>query len=177
MRRERKHIRLCNFDYSSEGAYFITICTKNKEHFFGEIIDGQIILNPIGEITFQYLREIPQHFSHVTIDAFVMPNHVHCIIIIDKTVNNAGTRHVVSLQHTANLRLNAFSKPIPGSISVIIQQFKSSVKRWCNKNNHAYFIWQSRFHDHVIRDSISFERIKNYIINNPSNWEEDTFNN
>lgn len=189
MNKERKHIRLRNYDYSSDGLYFITICTKDRENFFGEIQNEQMILNEPGKIAEEYLNEIPNHFSQVEMDEFiVMPNHVHCILILDKP--HVGTQHVVSpsdndapvgTSHVMSLQpqpqYNQFSKPIPGSVSVIIQQFKSSVKRWCNKNGHEYFQWQSRFHDHIIRDAESYERIKNYIINNPTNWNADSLKN
>lgn len=190
MLRERKHIRLRNYDYSSDGLYFITICIKDRQNYFGEIQNDEMILNEIGKIAHEYLNEISNHFSHVEMDEFiVMPNHVHCILNLDKS-DDVGTRHVVSLSentetpvgtsHVMSLQsqpqFNQFSKPIPGSVSVIIQQYKSSVKRWCNKNTHEYFQWQSRFHDHVIRNSESYERIKNYIINNPANWNDDSLN-
>ncbi|MBC8172676.1 MAG: transposase [Chitinophagales bacterium] len=196
--KERKNIRLRNYDYSSDGLYFITICTKNRENHFGEIAavdtvgivgtshvmsqrSQQMVLNEIGKIADEYLNDIPQHFSHVEMDEFIiMPNHVHCILVLDKSLVGVGvgvgTRHVVSQHHVVSqpTQYNQFSKPITGSVSVIIQQYKSSVKRWCNKNGHEYFQWQSRFHDHVIRDGESYERIKNYIINNPSHWNDDS---
>jgi hypothetical protein len=70
---------------------------------------------------------------------------------------------------------NQFGKPIPGSVSVIINQYKSSVKRWCNKNGHEHFKWQSRFHDHIIRNQQSYVTISEYIINNPAKWGDDKF--
>jgi putative transposase len=72
--------------------------------------------------------------------------------------------------------LNAFSKPIKGSVSVVLNQYKSSVTRWCNENEHSYFKWQSRFYDNVIRDKKSYFLIRNYIINNRKNWSKDMFN-
>ena len=204
MRKERKHIRLRNFDYSSEGAYFITICTKNREHFFGQIENDKIIFNEIGKIANKCLNDIPHHFLNVEMDEFiVMPNHVHCILVLRTTIAvraqhvvpqqndnkiSVGTQHVVPLQNDNNIsvrpqqvvsqqvlppQFNQFSKPIPGSVSVIIQQYKSSVKRWCNKNNYEYFQWQTRFHDHVIRNAKEYEKIKLYIISNPMNWQND----
>ncbi len=80
------------------------------------------------------------------------------------------TRHVVSLQST-----NTFGKPISGSVSVIIQQYKSSVKRWCNKNGFHNIQWQPRFYDHIIRNFRSYQYISNYIINNPKQWDDDMF--
>ena len=125
-----------------------------------------------------------------------MPNHVHGIIelkhvdaIPNRIADDVGTRHVVSLpdipnnpgnpgnpeppSHVIALQQNQFSKPIPGSISVIIQQYKSSVTRLVNKNHISYFRWQSRFYEHIIRNDQSFELISDYIINNPKNWKDD----
>jgi REP element-mobilizing transposase RayT len=164
----RRSIRLKNYDYSREGAYFITICTKERECFFGKISAGKLILNDIGTIAERYLKEIPDHFPHVDMgEMIVMPNHIHCILVFKSYPAVVGARHVVPLQ-----RQNQFSKPFTGSVSVVIQQFKSSVKRWCNQNDHKYFHWQSRFYDHIIRDDKSFQRIVNYIKSNPSKWNK-----
>ncbi|MEO8112027.1 MAG: transposase [Ginsengibacter sp.] len=170
MNKDRKHIRLSNHDYSSDGEYFITICTHNRECFFGKIENDEMILNEIGLVANKYLMEIPGHFSHAQLDEFiVMPNHIHCILALD----NVGTSHV-GTSHVMSLQRNEFSKPVKGSVSVIIQQYKAAVKRWCNANAHEYFEWQSRFHDHIIRNAKSYEKIKNYVINNPKNWNGDS---
>ncbi len=177
----RKSVRLKGYNYSQEGKYFITICTKNRECFFGKIANGKMKLNNIGRIAVKYLQEIPNHFPHVEIGEFVvMPNHVHCILVVGSRVGTSpvGTRHVVSQQGrdiTCDVPTNQFSKPISGSVPVIIQQYKSSVKRWCNKNDHKYFQWQSRFYDHIIRDEQCYQTISNYIFNNPVKWNDDNF--
>jgi len=164
----RRSIRLKGYDYSQAGAYFITICTKNRECLFGKITDAKMLLNEAGKIADEYLNNIPNHFSHIEMGEFiVMPNHAHCILVLHDKPNNVGTPQ----QPNAN----QFSQPIAGSVSVIIQQYKSSVKRWCNKNNHNNFEWQSRFHDHVIRDNQSYQTISDYIINNPTKWNKDKF--
>jgi len=190
----RRSIRLKRYDYSQAGAYFITICTKDRECLFGKIADGKMLLNEVGGIADEYLNNIPNHFSHVEMGEFiVMPNHVHCILVLHNKPNNVGTSHDVGTRHVVSLRGNAgnmawtshvmsmqqqpntnqFSKPIAGSVSVIIQQYKSSVKRWCNKNNHNNFEWQSRFHDRVIRDDQFYQTISDYIIKNPAKWNKD----
>jgi len=87
----------------------------------------------------------------------------------DNPNNPVRPSHVMAQQH------NQFSKPIPGSISVIIQQYKSSVTRFVNKNNISHFSWQSRFYEHIIRNEQSYQQIAEYIINNPKNWQEDIF--
>lgn len=210
--RNRKHIRLRNFDYSSEAWYFITICTKNRAHTLGEIEHGQMHLSAIGKQANLYWNEIPKHFPHTELGEFIiMPNHIHGIIGINKknknTVqarhgmpqpdnlkknrnnsvrtrhgetqsynpknknNTVRTRHVVSqLEKT-----NQFGKTIAGSLSAIIGQLKSSLTRWSRKNGYDNFAWQGRFHDHIIRNDGAFQRISNYIKNNPANWQKDKF--
>ena len=170
----RKSFRLIGYDYSQEGLYFITICIKDRECLFGRIVQQKMILSEIGKIANEYWLTIPEHFPNVVLhDHIVMPNHVHGIIEISSSPVVVGTRHVVSLPESPQRQ---FSKPIAGSISVMVQQYKSSVTRWCNKNGIKHFEWQSRFHEHIIRNQKSFERISNYILNNPANWEKDDFN-
>src|SRR4030095_11961076 len=117
----RKHIRLRDFDYSSVNPYFITICTKRFNCIFGEINNGFICLNDIGSIAYQYLMKIPEIRNSVTVgEAIVMPNHVHCILNIRE-------------RRTGVENWNQFGKPVPNSVSVIINQYKSVVKKWCDK--------------------------------------------
>jgi hypothetical protein len=79
--------RLRNYDYGKNGAYFVTICTKDRQHFFGEIIHNKMILSEIGNLTNEYWYEIPEHFPFVKLGAFIaMPNHIHGIVIIDKNI-------------------------------------------------------------------------------------------
>lgn len=164
---KRQSIRLKGYDYTQEGLYFITICIQNRECLFGNIINGRMELNPLGIIVNTYWVEIPNHYPQVELhEHIVMPNHLHGIIEI------VGTCHGMSLQHPHERR---FAKPISGSVSTIINQYKSSVKRWCNKNNYEYFRWQSRFYDHIIRNEQSYQTISNYIVNNPAKWQDDTF--
>ena len=200
-RPHRKSYRLKGYDYSGPGLYFITICTKNREHHFGEIENNTMILNDIGKFANQCWLEIPNHFTNASLREYtVMPNHVHGIIELHE--NNTG-RPVVGTSHVMSLppsvmslppsvmsppssvmspqpimpasNQNQFGKPVPKSVSVIIQQFKSSVKRWCNQNGSEFFEWQPRFHDHIIRDDESYQRIAYYITSNVANWQEDKF--
>lgn len=167
--RNRKIIRKQNHDYSSNGWYFITICTKHREHFFGEIVGGIMDLSVFGKQTSLFWNEIPNHFPAVELNEFViMPNHIHGIIGI------VGTHHGVSVSDNVT-QLNQFGKTIPGSMSAIIGQFKSTLTRWCRGNEFVNFAWQSRFYDHIIRSDDSFQRISDYIITNPANWKDDKF--
>ena len=181
--------RLKNWDYGKNGAYFITICTGNREHFFGEIVtvddENKMQLNEIGKFADQFWAEIPKHFPFVELGNYiVMPNHVHGILIIDKT----NVVDDVVLVETETLQCNVSTgngikneqmakiSPKRGTISTILRSYKSVV----TKNAHfihADFTWQERFHDNIIRNSESFERIQNYIENNVANWKEDKFYN
>jgi len=193
--KNRKHIRLRNFDYSSQAWYFITICTKNRRHTLGAIENGQMHLSPIGKQAYLYWNEIPTHFPHIELGEFIiMPNHIHGIIgIVNKPSSTVPMRHVVSQREEINTKTlsqgshgvsqriskldktNQFGKTIAGSLSAIIGQFKSTLTRWSRKNGHQDFAWQARFHDHIIRTDGAFQRISNYIKNNPSNWQKDKF--
>ena len=141
-------------------------------------------LNDIGELAEKYWLEIPKHFPFIELGNYqVMPNHVHGILIINKIgsliLNNdvvVETLHCnVSTTTEKDEQMSKIS-PAAGTVSTIIRSYKSIVTR----ESHliiADFGWQSRFHDHIIRDSESFERIQNYIENNPKNWKEDKFYN
>ena len=175
--------RLKNWDYGQNGAYFITICTGNREHFFGEIVSvnnkNEMQFNEIGLLANQFWSEIPNHFPFVELGNFVvMPNHVHGILIIAKSNGAVETLHcnVSTSENEIKNEQMAKISPKSGTISTILRSYKSGV----TKNSHyihADFEWQERFHDHIIRDSESFERIQNYIENNIANWKEDRFYN
>ena len=179
--------RLQNWDYGWNGAYFITICTHNREHYFGKIINNKMELSEIGILAEKYWYEIPQHFPFVKLGEFVvMPNHIHGIIIIDKT--NNGETTVVETQNFASLQQrqqrqqyqpplskNKFG-PQSQNLASIIRGYKIGVTKNAKKINPMWK-WQSRYYDHIIRNEKSFQNISNYIINNPLNWNGDKFNN
>jgi len=175
-----------NWDYTNPGAYFVTICTKNREHFFGTCANERMCLNNIGALAWQFWHEIPEHFPHVHLDQFViMPNHVHGIIIIHPPPvealhcnvstgggYNASTTHINNI----NQKMSAIS-PKSGSLSTIIRSYKSA----CSKHIRIQFpdfnfAWQSRYHDRVIRNEREYHGIVNYIMNNPKNWVKDELN-
>ena len=185
--------RLKNWDYGSNGAYFITICTKKRKRFFGQIGNNEMVLNEIGCIAYNFWLSIPKHFPSVELGNFqIMPNHTHGILIINKTsiINDEidtlqnndlddeiETLHCnVSTTTTTTDKNQKMSKisPKAGTVSTIIRSYKSLV------TNHARYIdpnfaWQDRFWDNIIRDSKSFERIQSYIEKNPETWKEDKF--
>jgi putative transposase len=163
-----------DWDYSSESVYFVTICCHERQSCFGSIGDNEIVPSEIGKIASQFWLEIPNHFPHVKLDEFiVMPNHIHGLLILDYSL--VETLHGMTLQpgKASNHNINQFSKPIKNSVPVVINQYKSSVKRWCNKNGFDHFRWQSRFYDEILHNENSIDIIREYIYNNPRNWNED----
>ena len=186
------------WDYGSNGAYFITICTQNRRHFFGEIIDSTIPdesimhLNDMGEMAEKYWVEIPQYFPFVSLGNFViMPNHMHGILIIDNPTI-VQTRLIASLsdlqsptpESTSENNSTPTTKTggITGDKNPMFHENISRIIRWykgrCSfeiRKTHSDFGWQSRFYDHIIRNSASYENIQNYISNNPQNWIKDKF--
>ena len=178
--------RLQNWDYTNQGMYFITICTKNREHYFGEIENNKMILSNAGVIADLMWYEIKNHTKNIELGEFViMPNHIHGILII--TDNTVETFHVVETLHATSLHapppsLPPFIKneqmakisPKSNSISTIVRSYKSAVTKHAHRLGFD-FAWQTRFHDHIIRDQKSFDTITNYIITNPLNWVNDKF--
>jgi REP element-mobilizing transposase RayT len=185
-------IRLPDWDYSTNAIYFITICTSGKEHFFGKIEKEKMQFSQIGLIAKQYLSEIPNHFYYVRIDAFtIMPNHIHALIVMNQikiSVFNTSNKGIddedifIDVRETLQCNVSTEGKdeymskisPEKGSISTVIRSYKSIVTREARKINPD-FAWQERFHDHIVRYDTSYYKIKQYIKDNPKNWETDTF--
>ncbi|MFZ2154065.1 MAG: transposase [Candidatus Moraniibacteriota bacterium] len=150
-----KSARLKGYDYSQNGMYFITICTKNREEFFGEIKNGEMALNEIGKIVKEEWLQTSIIHPNILLDEWIiMPNHIHGIIEIK---NVETPRWGVSL----------------GSI---INQIKSICTKKIWKSGYSDFAWQSRFYDHIIRNDESLNKIREYIRINPQKWEEDRNN-
>jgi REP element-mobilizing transposase RayT len=172
--------RLKHWDYGWNAPYFVTICTKNRECFFGDVVDGEMILNDIGLIADDCWLQIPEHFPFVKLgNHIVMPNHVHGIVVIDKpddarNMHNVGTQNFASPQNTTESTSKNKFGPQSQNLASIIRGFKIGVTTNARLINPD-FAWQSRFHDHIIRDDESFQRISAYIINNPLNWSKDQF--
>ena len=142
---KRKNPRLKGFDYSSENYYFITICTHEKKCIFGKTGN----LSDFGEYANQGLVQIPNHYPNVIVDkAVVMPNHIHAIVYLQGGKSN---------------------------LSRVIGSYKSFVTRKIHETNPEMKVWQSSFHDHIIRNECSYQKIWQYIDSNPMNWEKDCF--
>ena len=172
-----KSSRLNNFDYSTPSFYFITICTLNHNNFFGKIINSKMELNQKGIITNDCLIQIPNHFKNIILNEYViMPNHIHLLLELTQTNVTPVETHDRAYLHIGYQSYHFHRLAIRSNQTIpkIINQFKSSVKRQCNQQN-LFFAWQPRFHDHIVKDEPELIKIKNYIINNPINWEKDKF--
>ncbi len=178
--------RLRNWDYAGEGMYFVTICTKNRQGYFGNIEKDKMQLSPMGEIVQKCWMEIPVHFPFVTLDEFiVMPNHIHGIIIINKNaivetphwgVSTSVSTTQPNSHHIEN-KIGGFNPNWkPNSLGSIINQFKSICTKQIRKLYKPNFAWQPRFYDHVIRKENSCAHIRQYILENPLKWDMDNNN-
>ncbi|MBD2168299.1 transposase [Calothrix membranacea FACHB-236] len=173
----RRSIRLKGYNYTQPSAYFITICTKARQCLFGNVVNGEMQLNYLGYIAFNYWQTIPEHFPHIELDAFVvMPNHLHGILII--TENPVGARQCLALNQHPNHKTEKSCKPVRGSISTVIGSYKSVVSKSINIiwQTHGQSIWQRNFYEHIGRAEKSVDNIREYIANNPQRWDDDPEN-
>ncbi len=165
--------RWAAWDYSANGAYFVTICVDQRAHAFGRVVDGVMQFTPLGQCADDCWNEIPQHFPFVELGAHqVMPNHMHGVIVINKNDGEmVETQNLASLPSEPRNRFGPQSK----NLASIIRGYKIGVTKFARANNIP-FVWQARYHDHVIRNDGEWERITKYIIANPMNWKNDEFN-
>ncbi len=174
-------IRAQWWDYGWNGAYFITICTQDRKHYFGEIRNNKMVLSHAGIIADLLWHQIPMHHDNVELGDFVvMPNHIHGILIIDKqnNIDNTVMDNIVETGHALSL------SPIPGSqrfqnigkntISSIVGSYKSAVTKNANRLGYPHQ-WQKLFYDNIIRSNNDYQRISDYIVSNPENWTKDKF--
>lgn len=154
----RKNIRAEFHDYSG-GEYFITICTRDKEHYFGKIVQSEMNFSIIGKFAHLALESLHTHYSYVEVPLFVvMPNHVHAIISIRESADAPGSIPTIRT-----------------ALGVVVGGFKQSVTRFARRNS-IDFGWQSRYHDHIIRGIKDGNKIAEYIENNVARWDSDCFN-
>jgi putative transposase len=176
--------RLVGYDYGSEGAYFITICTHDRLNHFGQITSGQMHLNQLGIIAHRLWSEIPEKFPFALLGAFViMPNHVHGIVIIHtqqqqlpvhQSDEDIGTDEIKQHQQPRGGITGEHNPMLVLNISRIIRWYTGRCSFEMHKINPD-FRWQKRFYDHIIRNHDSFQRIEKYILENPKKWAEDKF--
>ena len=152
------------YDYAENGAYFVTVCTHRRECLFGEIMDGKMALNEYGEIVSESWKWLGVQYDYIELDAWmIMPNHMHGIIVINHDCRGGS-------------RTAPTEKPKP--VGRCIGAFKTVSTKQINqiRNTPGLSVWQRNYWEHIIRNEKSLENIRDYIINNPSKWDEDENN-
>ena len=174
MHHKRKKIRLPDYDYSRPGAYFITVCTKNDECLFGEIVRDEVRLNQYGQIVSDEWIRTAQIHTFVELDAYiVMPDHFHGIIIIKDTGTGRGSQaNAFEWCRGRAPTAERFGRPVAGSLPTIIRSFKSAVTRRINtlRGTPGNPVWQRGYYEHVIRYNEKINLVREYILNNPLRW-------
>jgi REP element-mobilizing transposase RayT len=163
---------LPDYDYTTPGAYFITLVAYKHANLFGNIVDDQVILTTIGSLLAYELFRLERRFSGLVIDCWgIMPNHLHAVLSLGLDLNlpkaNSKDAH-----RTGIINNEQFGKPVPGSIPTIIRSYKSSVTqryRMMGQGN----LWHRGYYEHVIRSDVELGQIRNYIEDNPRRWLED----
>jgi REP-associated tyrosine transposase len=152
-KQRRKTIRLKGYDYSQAGAYFVTICARNRSCLFGEIVDGEMRSNACGRIVGDSWQWLPHRFAYVEVDAWiVMPNHLHGILVIHDDAYQPLARLIGAFKTVSARRINI------------------------HRDMQGASVWQRGYYEHVVRDEKSLNRIRQYIADNPAHWAIDREN-
>jgi putative transposase len=177
----RRTIRIRDYDYTQAGAYFITICTRNRECLLGKVVDSMVRLNETGRVVESVWLRTAMVRSNIELDAYVvMPNHFHAIFFIHDSGAVGATRRVAPTKDLSGSIGNPWRSngPKSGSVGAIMAQFKSLVTKRIN-NTLQYpggSLWQRNYYEHVIRDEESMNRIREYIATNAQRWDLDREN-
>ena len=174
MVKSRKPNRLAGYDYSQDGAYFFTSVVQDRHCCLGEVCEGVMNLNVYGKIAEERWFWLAEQYPYVRLHAFVvMPNHVHGILEIDRSMigpQHLGTGRDLVVGTGRDLSL----PPIKiKSLSELKGAYKTTVSKHIHLAGMPEFAWQRSFHDHIIRDESAFHRISQYILDNPARWMED----
>jgi putative transposase len=212
----RRSIRLQGYDYSQAGWYFITVCVRERLHLFGEINNGEMILNDMGRVVSDCWLDLPKHYKNVVLDEFViMPNHFHGIVVFTETVGVIGSVDRVDTMVDGNVCADDFVGAIHESplretnvetkrettqqpylshqfrsiqpmdikqrrnmgLPKLVGRFKMVSSKQINiiRNTPGVPVWQRNYYEHIIRNEPDLNRIREYIINNPLNWQKDDY--
>lgn len=165
----RRTVRLPSYDYSQEGAYFITLCTEARASLFGEVNDGAIRLSRIGQIVQDEWERTPHVRPEIALDSFViMPNHLHAIVMIVGPPLSQST-----IGRTSRAPLQRPKR----SLSTLVAGFKATTAlRVKQALGYQGKLWQRNYYEHIIRNEFDLHRIREYIHGNPGKWEEDPEN-
>ena len=165
-RHNRRSIRLKGYDYGQAGAYFLTLCSQNRNCMFGNITDGKMELSKYGVIVNDEWQQSEQIRKEIKLDEFIiMPNHLHGIVFIENTVGANGR----SPLHRMNMGSKTLSSFMAGYKSAVTKQ----INELCQMPGAT--AWQRNYYEHIIRNDDDLTRIREYIVNNPVKWEEDDY--
>ncbi|NER95141.1 MAG: transposase [Symploca sp. SIO1B1] len=166
--RYRRSIRLKGYDYSQLGAYFITICTNNRECLFGKIDNQQMEVNELGEIVIDVWLYLPTRYPNLELDEFViMPNHVHCILVITEATEQLPQRELSQPKQRRKMLLPK-----------VVGYFKMNSAKAVNQHrlSSGRSLWQPNYYERIIRNEAELDRVRRYIVNNPAKWNQDCDN-
>lgn len=184
----RKSLRLPDYDYSQPGVYFVTLCTQGRACMFGEIVDGVMVVTPVGKIVELHWLLLTEHFPNVELDAFVvMPNHFHGvlnIVDVDNIVGAGSPRPgpFLSQSGTENSSVATGGETPPLQVKTtlghVIGYFKYQTTKIINQQRRSpgMKIWQRSYYERVLRSEDEWERVREYITLNPGRWQEDREN-
>ena len=197
----RRTIRLQNYDYSQPGFYFVTICTSKKKRMFGEIVNDEMHPNEVGKVIQSTWNTLPERFPCVELDEYIiMPNHIHGVIVIEETsISAPRVSHSSNVPERFKRYMHANSAPPPHpvgrdkpgpyddasrlhhasalpALGEIVRTFKAVSTHDIRLSEKPNFAWQTNYYEHIIRNDKDLDRIREYIINNPAHWEEDSLN-
>lgn len=163
--RDRVSVRIPGFDYREAGVHFVTILTHGRLQCLGRIADGRLLSSAVGHVVIEAWRAIPVHFDTVWLDEFVvMPNHLHGLIVIAHRPPGPD-------------QVEQFRRPMRGSLSTIVRSFKAAAsRRVARERLFTVPLWQRGYYERVVRDDDELERIRDYIRDNPREWELDREN-
>ena len=176
----RRSIRLTGYDYRQSGAYFVTIVTQNRICLFGDVLNGEIVLNDTGRIAQASWVGLSSRFPTVVLDSFVvMPNHIHGIIIVGAQFIAPGSAQFIApgpvLHNQAGIAQEGAMNRAP-TLGEIVRAYKTASTRLIRQTANADFAWQRNYHEHIVRSDESLNHIRQYILENPSRWAMDREN-
>ncbi len=174
----RRSIRLPAYDYALPGAYFITVVTKDRQAIFGEVVDGIMQHNALGEVVRDEWLRSAEVRREIELDTWVlMPNHLHAIVVITASPSAAGVPSIVWATGRSPLPRVARG-PTPKSTGSLVGGFKSASTRRINllRGTPGSPVWQRNYYEHAVRDDEDLDRIRQYILDNPLRWEADEYN-
>jgi REP element-mobilizing transposase RayT len=180
----RRSIRLKNYNYSQAGAYFVTICTHDRECLFGDVVGGEMRVNSAGEMVLKAWNDLPVKYPNVDTDEFIlMPNHVHGIIVLSVGAGPCACPiYNGDIKNNGNRSKTGQPQGVAPTMSLsdIVHRFKSFTTSQYRinvlNNNWPPFngkLWQRNYYEHIIRNEAELNKIREYIVNNPLNWESD----